>query len=706
MADRALAEKMPSSPLEAADNTEKTASATSDLADLLDKYTPAASGGEKDVAAGRYRIDAAAPLPELSRPPYQAFSATDLQGEKDPIYAIVTPNDLPFRRKAIAAFQKISHPALSTCYAAEPVDLSHIGERRLVFILQRPRGSRLSDIVRSQGRLSEKVVQNNILGPLCDAVAKLHQQHVNHGCINPDTIYFDQTVMLQECLSEPSGYSQQPAFEAPERLPSVPYGKGSGNLSADLYALGVLTIYLCRGGLPKAVQVSPAQLNEILLQNGCYNTLAKELELSENLMDILRGTLNDDPLERWSTEQLKSCIGGKRYNLIPPSIPKDSTRAFTYRDQNYFNQRAVSNALANSWTEAKTELDVAALVRWLELSTHDTDISGAIENILHSSLDRSSVPIKDIELSKAIAVMDPMGPMRLNELTVNIDGMGTTLAESFRQNDNRTKQLIMQIIETNLAGVYSGFHEKAHNYEIADTLWQLQNTKIMLSNNGLGLGIERVLYHINPSLPCQAKFLQPHHVNDVKSALETLDRIAAGHFKQHSLVDKHLAAFLAAKLEMTKVMRVVELGAFPDFANDNRLIMLKLLAQAQQKIGNPPLKGLAVWATEMIWPIIDKLHRKSTRETLMKEIRKAAKSGILEQVAFIMFKAQIIGEDLNEYQRARNLCKFHKSKVQYFTDKQKLRIVAREIGRQVSVTIAYVVLALTIYLVTKTYTHF
>ena len=705
MAENALAEDETFSPMETAEDSAETSS-EGGFVDMLGQYNPGVRSSDKDLVAGRYQIDTDSPLPEYNRASSQAFNATDTQEEFGDIYALVTSNNLPFRSKAIEAFQKISHPSFTRCYAAEPTDLSHLGERRLVFIIERPKGTKLSEIIRKQGALSEKVVLSNILKPLSEAIGKLHQYQVNHGCINPDNIYFDQTAILHECISEPSGYSQHYAYETPERILTLPYGKGSGDLSTDTYALGVLAIHLCNGRLPKNAVLPVEQLQEKLLADGCYNTFMKNLSFSENLMDILRGTLSDNPLERWKTDQLQTCIEGKRYNLILPSPPKDSSRALTYQSENFFGQRALANAIGNSWNQAKTELDASQLVRWLELSTKDSDIASSVEDLLHSALHGSDATIKDMELSQIIALLDPMGPMRLHELIVNVDGLGTALAESFKDNNSRFKQLIVQIIENSLATTYSEFHEKNHNYETINTLWQLQNTKIMLGNNGLGLGLERILYHMNPSLPCQTSILRPYHVINVRTALETLDYIAKDHVNQHSLVDKHLAAFLTAKMEMTKVMRVVELAAFPEFANDNRLIMLKLLAQAQQKVGNPPLQGLTIWAADMIAPIVDMIHKKSTRKTLRKEITKAIKSGLLERLAFVLFQAQIIGDDLQEFGNARALCNFHKGKVKHFSDTKKLRLIAREYGRQISVTIGYLVLAFSVYLVTKIHVNF
>ncbi len=676
-----------------------------ELLALLDGYNPKTTNDETDIVDNRYSIDVNTPLPEFDRFLTKAFKATDNLGEYGDIYALVTSNLMPFRSKAIAAFQKITHPAIAKCYAAKPIYVSIFGERRLVLIVQRPKGRKLSDIVAEQGALPDRFAIENILRPLCEVIDKLHQEQINHGCINPDNIYYDQNIMLCEAISEPSGYSQLYAYEPPERLLTAPYGKGSGDLVADTYALGILTIFLCNGKLHQNASLPPQELQKMLLRNGCYNTHMKNITFADNLLDILRGTLNDNPLERWTTKQLSSCLAGKRYNLIPPSIPRDSTRTFTYLGENFSSQRALANALANSWQEAKTELDVPQLIRWLELSTNDTGTAEAIESVLHNANEKPDAVIKDIELAKAIAFMDPVGSMRLNDLVVNIDGLGTALAESFRENNMRMKQLIMRILEENLAGAYADFHEQHNNYEIANILWQLQNTKIMLSNNSLGLGIERILYHLNPSLPCQMKILQPHHVIDLETALKSLDNIAKTHLQKYSLIDKHLAAFLTAKMEMTKVLRVVELGSFPEFANDKRLIMLKLLAQAQQKIGNPPLCGLAIWAADMVQPVIAKLHRKTTRDTIRKAVRNVAQVGKIDQIAFVLFNAKTIGEDMREYENARILCNFHKEKVKYYTDPKKLRLLARENGRQISVTCAYIVLAVSVYLVAQSYIH-
>lgn len=678
-----------------------------DVRELLKGYRPVSDFPEPDVVGGRFRILIHEPLSQYDTELSEAYAVEDLQGEFADLYALTQPNYIPIRYKAVEALKTANSPSLTRCYAAAPTYLSNLQEVRMAFVLQRPVGQKLSELVKQHGAISERVVILNVLKPICEVLSKLHERGVNHGCINPDTVYVGQQVMLAECVAEPSGYSQDYHYEPPERITLSPYGKGSGDLTADLYALGVLALYLANGGKLTTDKLSPEELQAKVLEAGAYNSFAQNPELSVNLLDFCQGVLTQHPHERWGTKTAISCLQGKRYNLIPPSPPKDSTRSFPFDGKDYYSMPALANAISNNWAEAKLRLEIGNLIRWIERGVGEQEVADMVAAVLPDPIqfEIAPKPIKDVELTRALAILDPEAPIHIKDISVNVDALGMTLAKSFHDDNQAHIRLISTLIEQAVPKFVTELLPGEHNQQMAQMLWNLQNTKIIMNNQGLGMGFERILYQLNPALTCQATYLKSYYVSDLKEALETLDRVAADTMSRHSLLDRHLAAFLMAKMEVMKVTRVVELARYSDLANDKRLVMLKILSQAQKKIGNPPLRGLAVWALDMVMPVIESVNNVVMRERLKKEVQQKAESGILEQIAFSLFNPETLGRDQDAFSQVTALCEHHLQRIAYYRDEKNLRLQARETGRSMSIVVAYLILVIVIYFVFKPYIY-
>lgn len=664
--------------------------------ELLADYEIPAANAPKDLVAGRYRVLLNQPLPEFSKALATAYAVEDVEKQHTDAYALVCVNTMPYRMKGIEVLSGATPPALPRCYAAAPTPLSNPAETRMVLVMEKPVGKKLSELVAENGPFFDKIIIEKILKPLCDALIFLERYEINHGCINPDTLYFGTELKIGEPISEPSGYSQNMFFEPPERLMADRSGKGSGNTSTDAYAMAVLAIYLSQGKNPVA-SLNQVQLEERIAKMGAYHAFCHNIDTSAAMQDLLRGALNNNINERWGCEQVNAWLGGKRFNLILPSLPQDTSRTFSFNDEEFQNYRALAQAIYRNWEMAKTQLHSGKLVKWMELNASKEEAADMMARVVGEAHDEAeSRRLSDEDIMKVISILDPFGPMRFKDISVNIDGLGKALAESFREKNTLKRQNLVNTMTLGLPAFLSGLIE-TDNAIVNNTLWRLQNLRYVLQLKGLGFGVERILYSLNPSLPCQSATTLLYHPVTIADTLNVLDRLAKQSMKKVSLIDTHLAAFLTSKLEISKELRVLELAGHPELFSDQRLVTLKLLALAQQKIGNTPLKGLAAWCAEMVLPIANKLHNRKAREAVIKEIKKAAASGIIERIAFILFKESLFSQDLWGYQRACNLHKYYKESIAGHEDRTKLKKLAMLNGRSISVVVGYFVLAAGIY---------
>jgi hypothetical protein len=113
-------------------------------------------------------------------------------------------------------------------------------------------------------------------------------------------------------------------------------------------------------------KLSRKQFEERILQMGGYQAFTQQIDVSETMSDLLRGAMSENPQDRWNHENIAAWLDGKRFNLILPSIPRDSARAFQFSGEDYFSYRALAHAIYANWDTAKTQLAAVKLVKWME----------------------------------------------------------------------------------------------------------------------------------------------------------------------------------------------------------------------------------------------------------------------------------------------------------------------------------------------------
>ena len=650
-----------------------------------------------DLLDERWEIQIKQPLPQFSNELCKAYAVIDQNNEFSNIYALIGYNGLPFRQQVTEIMQDATIQHLVRCHATGPVTLSGSKTTHRAYIFDRPKGKPLSEILQHTKSLPDAFIIKQIIQPLSRVIMELEAQGVNHGNINTSSIYFDKEITLTECASLPSGYLQKTTYEAPDRLLCMPGGKGGGETSCDYYAMGILTLHLYLGFLPKE-KLEKAALVEELLKQGAYNAFIPEVEFSDLVQDLLRGTINENRLERWNSGHIRGWITGKRYTVLPPSIPRDSVRPFDYRKQQYYTRSHIAFMMTKDWKMAKAHLSGYSLMRWLESNVKKTDVCAQVDRIIPIGDDETSErPLKDDELARLLTTLDPQAPVRYRTVSLNVDAIGPAFAEAFRsQNQNQIQQL-KTVVEQNLLAYADRLLEGLHNPDISTILWRVQALRPILRAKAVGFGNERLLYQLNPSLSCQSNMLSNHYCFNLAETMETLDKLAAKHAKTTDIVDRHIAAFLTSRLDVNREVKVVELSGIGDMANDERLIMLKILAMAQQKMRNKPLHGITNWAVETVLPILNELHQTSKKESMKQKVYQLAEKGILERVAFPLFNREMFEYDKQEYSRAQALYRFHHKMLAFLQDNGKLRLKARIIGQQTAWFIGIITLIAVAY---------
>lgn len=632
---------------------------------------------------GKYLIKTDQPLPEFNRLQSQAFTVTDLAGNSLPYYAAICDPALPYRHTSSEKLTGYDHPHLIRLIDRGIVHLQPMGEQRYVLLFEKPQGRSLSQLMAEGINFSEQSLREQVLTPLSSVLTALEELGISHCNIHPSTIFLGEKLVLGECISGPAGFSQDYLYEPVERIAAVPQGKGAGSLKVDVYAIGVLVIEVLYN-LTRMRALSQPQIISLLLQQGCHNTLIGNAEFSEYFNDLLRGSLCDDPIDRWGPTQLAQWITGKRFNIIHPSTPREASRPFHFEGRDFFNRKALAHALCTQWDAAKNFIRGAKLERWLEQSIQQPEDADLLSQAINysGSASKNSRRTSDL-LTRALIIIDPAGPIRSEHLAFNTDAIGKMISEAMYHKRQADLNILIEVMLNDLPHYWGERQRGRLINEVQEAVWKLQTVRPALNGTGFGFGVERCLYDLNHDLPCYSAQLKDQYVTTLPRMMQVLDALATTRSKEFSLMDRHLAAFVASRANINNEIRFTEIAAYaPELAKSRELHVLQLFARAQEKSGINDLPGLTCYAALILLGLLQTIHSRKIRDTLSRRIREAVDEGRIQSVINALLDLNHLERDHAGYGRAREMFLRNQLEINRLRDGDALKKKVRDRGHR------------------------
>jgi serine/threonine protein kinase len=632
-----------------------------------------------DLLNGSYHIKIDQPLPEFSRTHMSAFAVADATGNILPYFAAICDYGLPYRHTSMEKLLGIDHPNLVRLVDHGIVHLSNLNEQRHVLLFEKPQGQSLSTLLAEGLQFNEQKLHEQILTPLSNALSSLDELGISHCSIHPNNIYLGEKLVLGECISLPAGFSQEFIYEPVERISAIPQGKGAGSLKVDVYAIGVLVIEILHN-LSRLRGISQDQLISLLLQQGCYNTLIGNGEFSEYFHDLLRGSLCDDPADRWGAAQLAQWITGKRFNIIHPSTPREASRPFTFDGKDYFNRKSLSHALYTNWETAKNFVRGAKIERWLEQSIQLPDDGALVNQIINisGSSGKNAKRANEV-LTRLLIVLDPSGPIRTEHLAFNTDAIGKMLSEAMYNKRHNDLNLLVEVMLNDLPHYWTERQKTRQTQEAQDAVWKIQSSRSVLTNPSFGFGVERCLYDLNHDLPCYSPQLKGRYITGLQEFMLAIDALAAEHPGEFTLLDRHLMAFATSRAKINNDIRFTEIGAFaPELAQSKELHVLQLIAKAQSKSNLASLPGLSYHSALMVLGLLDKIHSRKIRETLVQRVRQVSENGSVQAVLNVLLDTTFLERDRTGYNNAREMFLRNQLEINKLRDRDELKKKVRD----------------------------
>lgn len=668
------------------------------LNEFLGNYQPkGGASAEADRLNHRYTIFPNQALPQFDTSNAKAYLVQDDKQSDKRLYALVCEKHLPVRRALARKLLAIEPSPLIRLVGEGIAHISSLNEERYILIYEQPLGKPLIDIINSQQQaFPDRYVRNLVITPLNEALKTLVAAGFAHGRVNPNNIYIHENQLtLGECCSEPFGYSQDFHYEPINYIQASPAGKGMGIPQVDYHALGCVTALMKLK--PKAFQITDRTMFlRRLLQEGSYIGIAGYIDLSDEMNDLLRGTFNDNAAERWTSKQVTEWCKGKRYNLLSPTIQAMGTRPFEIADETFNNLRQLADGVHRHREEAAEVFRDTSLGRWVEVSTRRREVTEHVQRITKSYRNPDAKALNEM-VTRCMLVLDRAAPIRLKSVSMLADGAPVLLADIYHQKDNEAIDELKDAIMNSLLSEWQECQKVAFGIAqqpdiVQQAIWLCDRSRTHVRNNELGFGMERLLYDLNPALPCQSSILKRHYVDELTGLLRALDRVATTADKPTVPMDRHIAGFIGAKTTMNQVMVFSDYSAYPQLAMHPGLIALKLLQKAQLATRGEYHPGLAAWVVASITDAIGVFFSKTVRKAMCEQLSALARTGDLTAILEYLAAYDYSQADAQGFMAATQQYADMSTRIKGLNNKDLLEFRSFRLGNIISKYLGYAVL--------------
>jgi hypothetical protein len=622
-----------------------------------------AAGGEgRDDENGvildeKYRIIPSSPLVELGTPGAQAYVARNLKNPGESLFARICELGVFPRVEVMVQLKNLREAAAIIPEDWGPVFWPVTGQRCFAIIFRRPEGGPVMPSLGSQiPKIDPERILKSFLMPALTTLTLFERRKITHRAIRPDNVFSrgpeGSSYIFGDCVSVPPSWGQSTIFETIESSMTPAVGRGKGTIADDIYALGATMLFMGLGRCPVA-GMNERDLLASKVENGSFITLIGGDVVPGGLREPIRGMLSDDPIDRWTLDDLYSWSSGTLRRNARPIRDYRTDRPVKFRGREYRNTRMLAHAYGIHWKEAAKQLRSKEFDTWLHRGLSDADLVEVIEDIVTGSAG-SDGDAGDAKLvTRVCSVLDSEGPLKYKGLTVMPDGMGYALSSAVEGGNKDTINLVTELIQK---GIASDWFQQKITLGRSDLTLESKTFKTLqqfVRHSGPGYGVERVLYELNPFLPCRSKSVSSAYVYSLRDLLPALEKAVAEKGTLGKLVDRHIAAFIASRIKGSVDTQLVSLENTTGASVGAKIGMTGLLAKVQNEYQHQMTPQLAAWLVQELQPAIGRYHSKSLRKRISEKMEEVAGSGNLIELYQTLSNKNIVARDEKAQSKAK-----------------------------------------------------
>lgn len=562
-----------------------------------------------------------------------AYAATDRTGARSGLMAVEVEANAPARASALADLAGFSDPGVLAPFACGPAPAGD-GRLAMFVVCQAPPGPALAaDLTVIDAPWDEDAVIDRLLRPVATALAALDRRRVTHRAVRPNNLFADLAtgrVVLGCAWASPPAARQPSILEPPYSAHCAPAARGEGSVADDVFALGVVMLIMATGRAPMA-ELGAADAIQRQLELGSFEALCGGLTLPPRLADLLGGMLADDPNHR-PTPALLADPSAARARRVAKRPARRATQPLLVESETVWNARMLACAMARDPSAGVRLISLGVVDHWLRRHLGDPALAGKVEEVVQPG---DVIADPAAMLMRVIATLDPLAPLCWETVSLWPDAVGTLLAGG----EPAICQPLRRMIEAEALTVWAslrGEHSDMVRLRIVARNWRAG----LKDANWVG-NLERLVYRLNPLLPCRSPMLAGAAVARLRDLLPGLEaRAGQG---GPVVVDRELIAFLAARQNNLdrRLSRLGDATASAEMA----LALLRHLAALQAEAGDGKWPRLAAWLAASAAPLLDVWRHRERRAEKQRLANERAAAGDLGLLAALFDNPAELQED-------------------------------------------------------------
>lgn len=591
------------------------------------------------------------PLPHLDKGLVKAYRGIGKDKFSSNLCVFLCHKSLTPRRIASIKYQKIVNPNL--------VKLEHSGKvtwpktKDEYFCLAFANALSIPVLAKKDkspalGWNADEVLEN-VVYPMLDVFEDLHNKDLIHGEIWPGNMFHNGTgakekVDLGECLTAPVS-SQLPALYEPiERALADAIGRGMGTLADDLYAFGVSLAVILRSSDPMKGK-NDEEIIEKKIEKGSYITLLGTHRLRGAMLELLRGLLYDDPVQRWDLEDIHAWREGRR--LSPKQSPKrvKATRPIIMGRKKYIRPEIFAKDMWEHVDDVAKLVDNKEIGQWIDRAIEDKSLKGRLEQAMQdiSSYERGSGYNNRVCVSLSTTLYTEC-PIRYKGLSFIPYGFGAALSNAYVMKKDLQPYVdvlrhifVMQSIRLR------------KNTDVSALVARFDSCRAFIGQTDVSSGLERCIYFMDPESVCLSPILEKYYVHTPEEIMEAFESLCASS-RPSILFDRHVISFLSIKDRKNIDPYLLDLKAKESYRRS--LGQIRTLATIQKRSALGKFPAITEWFSRNLEDLYNHFHDDEKKKKFKKKVDTLKRSGDLSRLALLFDDPNLYHNDVNSFFQA------------------------------------------------------